>query len=179
MKKNSLLAILIGGVFLALMAVFSLGLSNNPNELDLVVKGEKIPEFSLPALMTDEVITQADLKTDKAYFILIFFASWCPSCYQEQSFLLALSRTVPLYGVNWKDERQAGQNFIRDMGNPFKKIIVDSESELAINLGVYGAPETYLIQNDGTILYRYAGVLDKKVWDKEFVPRISRLEREN
>ncbi len=176
MKKNILLAVLIGGVFVALMAVFALGLNNNPNDLDLVTKGKKIPEFSLPALMDDEVVSNTDLKSDKPYFILNFFGSWCPSCYQEHPFLLSLSKAESLYGVNWKDDRKDGQKFIRDMGNPFKKIIVDNESELAINLGVYGAPETYLIQNDGTILYRYAGALDKTVWDKEFVPKINALE---
>ncbi len=176
MKKNYLLAGIIGGAFIALMALFALGLKNNPNELDLVTKGEKIPQFSLPALIGNKTISNADLSADKGYYLLNFWGSWCPSCYQEHPYLLRLSQTETLYGVNWKDERQDGLDFIRQGGNPFTAIIVDSHSELAIGLGVYGAPETYLIKTDGTIIHRYAGAMSDGVWKNEFLPKIKALK---
>ncbi len=118
----------------------------------------------------------ADLKPDKPYYLVNFFGSWCPSCYQEHAFLLSLGGKVPLYGVNWKDKRADGQQFIRAMGNPFRHIWVDSNSRLAIELGVSGAPETYLIAADGTIMHRYAGEMTAKIWAKEFQPKIQALE---
>ncbi len=176
MKKNYLLAGIIGGVFIALMVLFTLGLNNNPNELDLVTKGQKIPEFSLPSLTDEKIISNADLTSDKGYYLLNFWGSWCPSCYQEHPYLMRLSKTETIYGVNWKDERKDGLGFIGQGGNPFKAIITDNDSELAIGLGVYGAPETYLIKTDGTIIYRYAGAMSNAVWEKEFLPKIKALK---
>ncbi len=183
MKKNYLLAGIIGGAFIALMTLFALGLNNNPNELDLVTKGRKIPEFSLPSLTdTDDntdnrtMISNTELTSDKGYYLLNFWGSWCPSCYQEHPYLMKLAKTETIYGVNWKDERKDGLGFIKKLGNPYQKIITDNDSELAIGLGVYGAPETYLIKSDGTIIYRYAGAMSDGVWQKEFLPKIKALK---
>ncbi len=176
MKKNYLLAGVIGTAFIALMLLFALGLKNDPNELDLVTKGQKIPEFSLPSLTDDKTISNADLTSDKGYYLLNFWGSWCPSCYQEHPYLMELAKTETIYGVNWKDERKDGLGFIKQLGNPYTKIIADNDSELAIGLGVYGAPETYLIKTDGTIIYRYAGAMDGSVWHKVFLPKIKLLK---
>lgn len=180
MKKNYLLATVIGGVFLALMAVFAAGLKNDPNELDLVVKGEKIPAFSLPALTLNasetRLITHADLTTDKPYYLVNFWGSWCPACYQEHPYLMQLSQTETIYGVNWKDEPAAALGFLQKGGNPFKQVIVDDNSLLAIGMGVYGAPETFLIAADGTIIYRHAGAMSAEVWQHDFLPKIKGLK---
>ncbi len=177
MKKNYLLAGIIGTVFIALMALFALGLKNNPNELDLVTKGQTIPKFSLPSLTdSDKKINNTDLTSDKGYYLLNFWGSWCPSCYQEAPYLMHLAKSETIYGVNWKDERKDGLNFIRQLGNPYTKIIIDNDSELAIGLGVYGAPETYLIKSDGTIVHRFAGSITDGVWKKEFLPKIKALK---
>lgn len=175
MKKSTWLAMVIGGGFVALMAMFALGLKNNPNDLDLVTQGQKIPEFSLPSLLDDRTLTNADLTTEKSYYLLNFWGSWCPSCYQEHSYLKQLSQTVPIYGVNWKDSRADGQAFINKGGNPFRAIMVDDSSVLAIGLGVYGAPETYLLAADGTILYRHAGPINAEVWESELLPVIKTI----
>ncbi|MGY0399996.1 MAG: DsbE family thiol:disulfide interchange protein [Ostreibacterium sp.] len=175
MKKSILLAVLIGGVFIALMITFAAGLKNDPNALDLVTKGEKISQFSLPLLTSDKLFTNNDFKTDKPYYLINFFGSWCPECYKEHSYLMQLSKTETIYGVNWKDTRRDGLAFIQKMGNPFNTILVDANSELAIDLGVYGAPETFLISKDGTILFRHISALDEEVWQRDFIPKIKAL----
>ncbi|PIE44956.1 MAG: thiol:disulfide interchange protein [Gammaproteobacteria bacterium] len=176
MKKHYLFGMLFALIFVGLMGLFALGLKNDPNKLDLATKNSKIPAFSLPLLDSHKMISRSDLTTDKAYYLINFWGSWCPSCYAEHSYLLQLGQRETLYGVNWKDERSAGSRFIREGGNPFKAIIVDEHSVLAIGMGVYGAPETFVVKADGTILYRYAGPMSEAVWNKEFVPRIKTLE---
>lgn len=177
MKKNYLLAAVIGGAFAVLMAIFAAGLKNDPNALDLVVKGEKIPEFTLPDLLADgKMLTNADWGGDKAYYLVNFWGSWCPSCYQEHPYLMQLSQTETIYGVNWKDERSGALGFLQKGGNPFAKIVVDNTSILAIGMGVYGAPETFLIAGDGTIIYRHAGAMSSDVWQRDFLPKIKGLK---
>lgn len=176
MKKTYLFGALFVLVFGGLMGLFVMGLGSNPNELDLATKGKKIPRFSLPALLSDNLLGNADLTSDKGYYLVNFWGSWCSSCYTEHPYLLQLSQREILYGVSWKDERAAGIRFLKSGGNPFKKIIVDNNSVLAIGMGVYGAPETFLISSDGTIMYRYAGPMNERVWQDEFVPKIKQLE---
>lgn len=176
-KSHYLLAGVIGGAFIILMVIFALGLKNDPNSLDLVVKGEKIPTFSLPALTTEKTLTNADLTTQKPYYLMNFWGSWCPSCYQEHPYLMKLSQNETIYGVNWKDDRAAALAFLQQGGNPFQATIVDDNSLMAIGMGVYGAPETFLIAADGTIIYRHAGPMSDAVWTRDFLPRIAELEK--
>ncbi len=176
-KKQTIFGIIYVLVFTGLIGLFALGLNNNPNELDLVTKDSKIPDFALPSLLDDkQTLTNADLTTDKPYYLVNFWGSWCPSCYQEHAYLLQLSQQETIYGVNWKDDYKLSRAFIREAGNPFKAIIIDDNSVLAIKMGVYGAPETFLIKADGTILHRYAGPMNTSVWQREFLPRIAKLK---
>ncbi len=178
MKKNYLLGVFFSIIFTALMALFWLGLGQDPNKLDLVIKDSKVPAFALPSLTDpNHIITQNDLKTDNNYYLINVWASWCPSCYEELSYLIQRSFTDTIYGLNWKDKSLNALRFLQRGGNPYTQIMVDNNSDLAILLGVYGAPETFLIKKDGTILYRYAGVMNEDVWQKEFEPRIKELEQ--
>lgn len=181
MKKNYLLATVVGGVFVVLMVLFAAGLRNDPNALDLVIKGEKIPAFSLPTLAldsNDRTMTNKDFSTDKPYYLVNFWGSWCPSCYHEHPYLMKLGQTVTIYGVNWKDEPLPAKAFLQQGGNPYQQVVVDNHSELAIGMGVYGAPETFLLAADGTIIYRHAGAMSAAVWQRDFVPYIEKLTRE-
>lgn len=176
MKKNQWLGGFFALIFLGLLTLFAFGLGHNPNALSLATKGSKIPAFSLPALLADKTLTNADLTAKQPYYLVNFFGSWCPSCYEEHPYLIQLSRHETLYGINWKDAPADGKHFLQNGGNPYDEIIVDAHSVLAIGMGVYGAPETFLIRADGTIVYRYAGALNERVWQAEFVPRIATLE---
>ncbi|MBS9777512.1 MAG: DsbE family thiol:disulfide interchange protein [Gammaproteobacteria bacterium] len=174
-KKRYLLGLFFAALFCSLIGLFALGLNNDPNKLRLATKGNKIPEFSLPSLFSGELITNKDLVSTKPYYLINFWGSWCPSCYEEHPYLMNLQRSETIYGVNWKDETPAAKSFIKRGGNPFSKIIIDNDSTLAIGMGVYGAPETFLITSDGIILHRYAGAMNSTVWQKEFLPKIKQL----
>lgn len=177
MKKTHLFGALFVIIFGSLMLMFGLGLNKDPNQLDLAVKDTKVPIFSLPSL-DGGVITNQDLTTDKKYYLINFWGSWCPSCHEEHPFLMTLSATETIYGVNWKDDKTNSLDYLQNGGNPYKKVIIDNNSELAIGMGVYGAPETFLIKADGTILSRYAGRLNQTVWQQQFLPKIKALEEE-
>lgn len=163
------------GGFLLLLAMLGKGLSRNPNQLDLVTAGQPVPDFSLPALLHNKILTPADLRTDAPYFLINFWGSWCSECYTEHAFLLKLAKTHTIYGVNWKDNTPTAKQFLTKLGNPYQDIIVDANSQMAINMGVYGAPETFLVSADGTMLYRHAGALSEAVWQAKFVPKIHML----
>lgn len=177
---SALLALLIVGGFAALLGLFALGLNNNPHALDLAIKGQKIPPFSLPSLTTARTVNHSDLDGNgKHYYLLNVWATWCPECYKEHAYLHQLSHSETLYGMNWRDQRNKAQDFLQRLGNPYRHVFEDAHSELAIGLGVAGAPETFLIRRDGTILYRHAGVLNARVWQAEFVPMIEKIEEKN
>lgn len=174
MKKIAGLAII--GIFVALVVLFAKGLSGNPRELNNVTVENPLPDFSLPTLLSEKTVDNSVFVSDKPYYLINFWGSWCPSCYDEHSVLMELAKTEPIYGVNWKDETAKGRAFITNLGNPFKEIIVDNNSAIAIGMGVYGAPETFLVRTDGIIIHRYAGALTMPIWEAEFVPKIKALE---
>lgn len=161
-------------LFGALLMLLAVGLNRDPTVLDLATKGQKIPAFRLPDLLTNKMLTNADLRSEDAYYLINFWGSWCPQCHDEHAFLLKLAQTNTLYGVNWKDDSRAAKRFLAK-ANPFRQVIVDNDSELAIGMGVYGAPETFLIAADGTIIYRYAGALNEAIWNRLFTPKINTL----
>lgn len=179
-RINYLLAAMIGIVFILLMLIFAAGLSANPNKLDFVVKGEKIPMFTLPELRTDndsKQLQHTDLTSNKPYYLVNFWGSWCVSCYQEHPYLHKLGETETIYGINWKDQRKSALKFLQQGGNPFKNIIIDANSHLAIGMGVAAAPETFLVAADGTMIYRHAGIMTPTIWEQQFLPKIQAIKR--
>lgn len=110
--------------------------------------------------------------------LLNVWASWCDACAEEQAFLIQLSQTgIPIYGLNYKDKSEEAFNWLQRWGNPFKAVGLDQEGELAIDLGVYGTPETFLIDQKGIIRLRYAGILNNNAWNDTFAPLIQSLEK--
>lgn len=176
---NYLLAASLGLVFIFLMLIFTASLGGNPNQLDFAMKGKKIPTFSLPELRTagdSSQLRQTDLSSDKPYYLINFWGSWCASCYQEHPYLRQLGKTETIYGVNWKDQHKDALRFLQQGGNPFKRIIIDAQSHLAIGMGVAAAPETFLVAADGTMIYRHAGIMTPVIWEQQFLPRIQAIE---
>lgn len=111
--------------------------------------------------------------------LLNVWASWCAACVDEQVFLMQLSReALPIYGLNYKDKTNDARRWLSEWGNPYKAIGEDKAGKVAIDLGVYGAPETFLIDKKGLIRYRHVGVLDEKAWLSDFLPLIKRLQDE-
>jgi len=168
---------------IALGVVLYRGLSLNPQDMPSALVGKAMPDFALSTLNdANKTVTKADLVGD--IVLLNVWATWCPTCKYEHPFLLELATDpkfkaqVSLYGVNYKDERLPGQKWLTNYQDPFKFSIFDDEGLLGVKLGVFGAPETFVIDHHGIIRKRFAGALDIRVWRKEFEPLIKQITAE-
>jgi cytochrome c biogenesis protein CcmG/thiol:disulfide interchange protein DsbE len=157
-------------VFLILSGLLYMGLSLDPNELPSVLIGKPVPEFSLPDLHNpDNNITPATMK-GKPYLLNVW-ATWCPSCKYEHPYLIKLAEMgVPIYGVNYKDDTDKARKLLQDAGDPYMANIVDEEGSLIMALGVYGAPETFIVDAEGIIRYRLVGVVNEEIWKSTMAP---------
>ena len=167
--------------FLALVVFFALGL--NPKRdiraLPSPLIGKHAPTFKLSEVMDpDKFVSSADL-TGQVYVFNVW-ATWCAACREEHETLLAISRqkTVPIIGLDWKDERDQARAWLQQLGNPYAAVAFDSEGRTAIDWGVYGAPETYLVDKKGRILFKHIAPMTFDVWNKEFMPRIQAAQRD-
>ncbi len=161
---------------IALGVVLYRGLSLNPQELPSALVGKTMPKFSLSTLNNSEkMVTQADLKGD--IVLLNVWATWCPTCKYEHPYLVDIAKNpqVKLYGLNYKDERTAAQQWLKFYEDPYVFSIFDEVGTLGLDLGVYGAPETFVIDHHGIIRKRFAGAIDTRVWRREFEPLIAQL----
>ena len=165
-------------VFFAVLVVFFWrGLSLDPQHLPSVTVGKPVPFFELPSV-GDKTQTMTSTSLRGQVVLLNVWASWCAACTEEQVFLMELARQgVVIYGLNYKDSMKDATHWLAEWGNPYKMIGSDRSGQVAIDLGVYGAPETFLIDKSGFIKYRHAGILTPSVWAREFLPRIAALER--
>ena len=152
----------------------------DPKELDSVLEGRPIPEFALSSLYDPEhIIFQKDLIGRVT--LLNIWATWCPSCKQEHPYLMKLAhhKSLPIIGINYRDpDRSKSIAELEQYGNPFEQVIYDEKGQLGLDLGVYGAPETYVVDHLGIIRLRHAGVLNERVWQQKFAPLIQRLQTE-
>jgi len=155
--------------FLALGGLLWRGLALDPAALPSALVGRPLPEFELPKLGAAAPVSRADVVGETA--LLNVWATWCYSCRVEHPFLLQLAdRGIPILGLNYKDESVPAQQWLAQLGDPYRLVIEDREGRLGLDLGVYGAPETYVIGADGTVLYRHVGVLDEAVWADRLAP---------
>jgi len=154
------------------LALFK-GLSLNPREVPSPLIGKPAPEFSLPSLQ-DASYPVSSRELLGQPWVLNVWGTWCGGCRQEHDTLLAIARqkTVPIVGLNWKDDNALAQDWLRQLGNPYAVVAEDREGRTAIDWGVYGAPETFLIGPDGLVLYKHIAPMTMEVWNTEFLPRI-------
>ena len=157
----------------SLFALLGAGLTLNPREVPSPLIGKSIPPFSLPVFNSDSLLTDASLKADKPH-VVNFFASWCTPCLAEHPLLMEIGRsgTVEIVGINYKDATANAERWLQRHGNPYAKIAVDSNGATAIDWGVYGVPETYLVDANGIILYKHVGPLTWDIWRTHFQPVI-------
>ncbi|MNC04441.1 Thiol:disulfide interchange protein DsbE [compost metagenome] len=106
--------------------------------------------------------------------MLNVWASWCPNCRAEHSLLGDLANAVPLYGLNYRDKGDAAHAWLAQAGNPYRAVLADPDGRLALELGVYGTPETYLFAGDGTLLTRHTGLLTREIWQRQFAPLLAK-----
>ena len=158
---------------LLLGAFLYVGLQRDPRYVPSPLIGKPAPEFTLPSLQ-DASYPVSSKELLGQPWVLNVWGTWCAGCRQEHDTLLAIARqkTVPLVGLNWKDDNQAAQRWLQQLGNPYAVVAEDREGRTAIDWGVYGAPETFLIGPDGIVLYKHIAPMTMEVWNTEFLPRI-------
>ncbi|MGH8506045.1 MAG: DsbE family thiol:disulfide interchange protein [Stenotrophobium sp.] len=177
--KRSLLYLLPIVVLAGLIGFFWRGLYLNPRILPSPLIGKAVPVFSLPELRhPEDPITQQSLMGHVS--LVNVWGTWCYACREEQQTLMAFARqhVVPIYGWDYKDDRQAALAWLAERGDPYAAIAFDASGDAAINWGVYGAPETFLIDARGIIRYKYVGPLTPDVIQKDLLPRIQALQHE-
>ncbi|WP_042013120.1 DsbE family thiol:disulfide interchange protein [Aeromonas fluvialis] len=157
---------------LGLGALLLLGLGNNPYSQDEATLSRTLPAWQSENLLGGAAIDTASLKGEP--FVLNVWASWCPNCRAEHSLLGELASTVPLYGLNYRDKGDAARAWLVEAGNPYRAVLADPDGKLALELGVYGTPETYLFDADGTLLTRHTGLLTQEIWQRLFVPLLGK-----
>lgn len=168
MKRALLLLPL--AVFLFLAVFLYRGLFLDPAELPSALIGKPFPAFSLPSLDdTERTLSREDLLGKPA--LVNVWATWCPSCRAEHPVLNTLAEAgVNIHGINYKDQREPAQKWLRDLHNPYQLNIEDAKGSLGLDLGVYGAPETFFVDAAGIIRHKYVGVIDEKVWREKLAP---------
>lgn len=155
---------------ITLGVVLYFGLGQDPSKLDSALVGRSVPEFSLSLLQAPEEQVGPDVLRGRVHLLNVW-ATWCAACRVEHPQLNRLSEQgVPIVGLNYKDERPAALEWLEQRGDPYTTVIYDPEGSLGFDLGVYGAPETFLIDAEGVVRHRHVGVVDEEVWESDLEP---------
>ncbi|MHA7900351.1 MAG: DsbE family thiol:disulfide interchange protein [Henriciella sp.] len=166
-------------LFVVLTIFLAIGLTRDPSVIPTEMIDREMPQFELPELREETTVTEADLVGEIA--LVNVFGSWCVACLQEHPTLMQLSRddTVKIVGVNWRDDRVDALDWLEEHGDPYDTIIFDEESDLVIEIGVTGAPETFVLDPDGRIRYKQIGPITPEVWKDTIRPVIEAIELES
>jgi len=160
-----------------LLGFFYKGLSLDPKKLPSALIDKPVPAFSLPQLHNSSLSFSPDEMKGKVWLLNVW-ASWCAACRSEHPLFMQLARNgdFPIYGLNYKDTQSAGQQWLRELGNPYKVSISDLAGDVGIDFGVYGVPETFLIDKDGVIRYKHVGPVSPQDWRDIIQPKMKELE---
>ncbi len=178
--KNRVLYIMPLSVFLIMALYFAIGLTKDPSILPSALIDKPVPEFSLPPIEggPGKGFSSADLKGNGVSIVNVF-ASWCVPCRAEhpQITRLAALKVATVYGLNFKDEPKDALKWLKQLGDPYAAHGADTNGRVAIDWGVYGIPETFIIDNSGTIRYKYVGPITARRLDQEILPIIRKLNQ--
>lgn len=166
------------GIFAALVVLLGVGLTLNPREVPSPLVGKAAPHFELPLLLEPaKTFTPAHMQ-GKVWMFNVW-ASWCISCRQEHAVLAEFAKTglVPVYGLNYKDKREDGVAYLSKLGNPYQLVAYDPQGRVGLDYGVYGTPETYVIDKRGVIRYKRIGPLSPQIIQQKIIPLIHELNR--
>lgn len=165
-------------VFIVVAGFFAYGLTLNPSEIPSVLIGKPVPEFSLPPVQGRSLgLSSGDLKGEVS--LVNVFASWCVECRAEHPLLMQLAAegTVPIYGLNYKDKPDDAANWLDTLGDPYSRTGADLDGRVAIDWGVYGVPETFVVDPSGTIVHKHIGALNRKTFSEEILPLIEKFRQ--
>lgn len=172
------------GLFLLLAAVLLWQLARNaqgddPTDLESALVGKPVPVFRLESLESPGTIYDQSVLTDGKPMLLNVWATWCPTCRAEHQYLNTLkAQGIRVVGMNYKDDSSKAIRWLNELGNPYALSLFDGNGMLGLDLGVYGAPETFLIDGKGIIRYRHAGDLNDSVWQQEIKPLWEKYSQE-
>jgi len=164
-------------VFLVLVVFLAIGLRLNPHEVPSPLIGKPAPAFRVPTLAEPGKTIGRDDLVGKVWLLNVW-ASWCVSCREEHPLLVDLSKRglVPIYGLNYKDAREDAQRWLREMGDPYVASAYDREGRVGIDYGVYGVPETFVIDQAGVIRYKHIGPVTPAALESKILPLIRELD---
>ena len=161
-------------VFAVLVGFFFKGLTLDPNEQPSALIGQPVPEFQLTDLNTGQPLSREQLPQQP--FLLNVWASWCITCQVEHPYLTQLSQQMPVVGLNYKDTETAAKNWLQKLGDPYAVQIFDPTGRLGLDLGVAGAPETFLVDGSGVIHARIQGEVNQRVFERQIQPLLETFQ---
>ena len=162
--------------FALLLAVLVVGLKRAPEKsiLPSPLIGKPVPQFTLPNLFDNtQPVSSSSLKGH--WSLVNVWGTWCVECRAEHEVLLQIKQEarVPIIGIDWKDQNEDALTWLEQLGNPNERVGTDQDGRVAIDWGVYGAPESFLINPAGTVVYKHIGAMTSQVWQQEFLPRVA------
>jgi len=166
-------------IFIVIAVFLWAGLKSNPHEIPSPLIGKPVPPFQAATLQDPgQTISNQDFKGHVS--LLNVFATWCVSCKAEHPVLMDIkaSHRVNIYGLNFRDKRRAALAWLEEEGDPYTKIIFDPRGKVGIDFGVYGTPETFVIDRKGVIRYKYIGPMSPDEWRDKILPQVKALEAE-
>jgi cytochrome c biogenesis protein CcmG/thiol:disulfide interchange protein DsbE len=166
------------GLFILLVAFLAIGLRHDPHEVPSPLINKAAPAFQLPQLSDPSRKFSAQEMHGKVWLLNVW-ASWCVTCRDEHPLLLQYERSgaLPIYGLNYKDKREDALSWLGELGDPYVLSVSDTDGRVGIDYGVYGAPETYLIDRDGIIRFKQIGPVTPEVWQKTILPLAQQLNK--
>ncbi len=166
------LAVLGGGAFYEMLAGMSTG-RFDPHDVGSPLLNQPVPDFALPAQSPGQGFTANDVRHAGQPILLNFFASWCIPCVEEAPVLAELRNALPIWGIAYEDHPDDAAGFVKRTGNPYARLGADHSGDVAIDWGVTGVPESFLIDARGTIAWHYSGPLTADIIDHELMPRLA------
>ena len=163
-------------LFVVVVVFLYFSLNSTSNKLPSPLLGKMFPSVEGRDFYSDESVLLTDLFSDNNMSLVNVWASWCVTCRQEHQMIMKIAnnKDLQLIGINYKDTRADGEKYLEVMGNPFDVIVFDPSGKIGLDLGVYATPETFLVNQQGVILYKHIGAIDSKVWEEGFIPHIKK-----
>jgi cytochrome c biogenesis protein CcmG/thiol:disulfide interchange protein DsbE len=166
-------------VFVGLAVVLAWGMSRDPSMIPSALIGKSVPQFSLPPVKGRVLGLSSDDLRGQVSLVNVF-ASWCVACREEHPVFMKMKtdNIVPIHGLNYKDQPDNAARWLNTMGDPYTRTGADIDGRVAINWGVYGVPETFVITKDGRIAKKHIGPVTPQILEQEIIPLISELQRQ-
>ena len=167
MKKQLLIIPLIFFLSILLIFFYLLIIDRNPSELPSALLNKKVPKFETTSLLKEKQFVSSEIFRNEIHLVN-FFATWCKPCRDEHNYIKRFSNQegIEVIGINYKDNSQKAIAWLKELGNPYSNIAVDKNGRIAIDWGVYGIPETFIVNSKGIIKYRHVGPVTEKIYEK-------------